>query len=153
MNFQALVLIGAVFASATTMVAGVEPQYIVRERPTDRGLLPFSDAVLTGNTLYIAGHIGIDAKTGQAARDPEVEATLVLDAVKQTVKAAGLTMDDLVSVTVFCTDLGLYHSFNKIYQSYFHEKYPARAFIGVGHLLRGAHFEVQGVAVKSHPSG
>jgi 2-iminobutanoate/2-iminopropanoate deaminase len=57
-------------------------------------------------------------------------------------------MDDLVSVTVYCTDLQLFDSFNAIYRGYFHGHYPARAFIGVAALLRGAHFEVAGIATK-----
>ena len=59
-------------------------------------------------------------------------------------------MDDLVSVTVYCTDLSLYDGFNAVYRGYFHGQYPARAFIGVNQLVRGAHFEIAGVAVKSH---
>jgi len=49
---------------------------------------------------------------------------------------------------VDCTDLDLYNTFNRTYQAYFHGKYPARAFVGVAHLLRGGHFEVQGIAVR-----
>jgi 2-iminobutanoate/2-iminopropanoate deaminase len=113
--------------------------------------LPFSDAVRSGDTLYIAGHLGLDAQTGNAPADPALEARLVMDAVKHTVESAGLTMDDLVSVTVYCTDLQLYDTFNTVYRSYFHGHYPARAFIGSGKLLRGAHFEVQGVATKDAP--
>ena len=58
-------------------------------------------------------------------------------------------MDDLVSVTIYCTDLDLYDRFNAVYRSYFHGHYPARAFIGVGRLVRGAHFEIAGVAAKA----
>jgi 2-iminobutanoate/2-iminopropanoate deaminase len=107
--------------------------------------------VLSGDTLYVAGHIGIDTHTGNAPADPAVEAHLVMDAVKRTVESAGLTMDDLVSVTVYCTDLGLYDTFNAVYRTYFHGHYPARAFIGSSKLLRNGHFEVQGVALKSSP--
>jgi 2-iminobutanoate/2-iminopropanoate deaminase len=113
--------------------------------------LPFSDAVRVGDTLYVAGHLGLEAQTGNAPADPQLEARLVMDAVKHTVESAGLTMDDLVSVTIFCTDLQLYDTFNAVYRTYFHGHYPARAFIGSGKLLRGAHFEVQGVAVKGAP--
>jgi 2-iminobutanoate/2-iminopropanoate deaminase len=60
-------------------------------------------------------------------------------------------MADLVSVTVYCTDLDLYDKFNAVYRSYFHDNYPARAFIGVSKLVRGAHFEIAGVAIK--PAG
>jgi 2-iminobutanoate/2-iminopropanoate deaminase len=126
-----------------------ERSYYEHSFPPGSAPLPFSDAVRTGNTLYVAGHIGIDPKTGNAAASPEVEARLVMDAVKATLARAGFAMDDFVSVTVYCTDLGLYDSFNAVYAGYFHRHYPARAFIGVAHLVRGAHFEVQGIAVKA----
>jgi 2-iminobutanoate/2-iminopropanoate deaminase len=130
-------------------VAGAAaPTYIPHASPPGATKLPFSDAVLTGDTLYVAGHIGIDAQTGNAAADPGVEARLVMDAVKDTVERAGLKMDDFVSVTVFCTDLGLYETFNAVYGTYFHGHHPARAFIGADKLVRGAHFEVMGVAVR-----
>jgi 2-iminobutanoate/2-iminopropanoate deaminase len=111
---------------------------------------PFSNAVMVGGTFYVAGHLGLDPATGKAAADAETEARLVMDAVKQTLERGGLTLDDLVSVTIYCTDLDLYDKFNAVYRSYFHEHYPARAFIGVSKLVRGAHFEIAGVAVKAN---
>lgn len=110
---------------------------------------PLSNGVMVGGTFYVAGHLGVDPATGKAAADPEAEARLVMDAVKQTLEKGGLTMADLVSVTVYCTDLELYDKFNAVYRSYFHDNYPARAFIGVAKLVRGAHFEIAGVAVKA----
>ena len=53
-----------------------------------------------------------------------------------------------VSVTVYCTDLGLYDKFNDVYRTYFHSHFPTRAFIGVNALVLGAHFEVAGIAVS-----
>jgi 2-iminobutanoate/2-iminopropanoate deaminase len=61
---------------------------------------------------------------------------------------AGMQMDNLVSANVYCTDLSLYDKFNAAYRKQFSKDFPARAFIGVASLLRGAHFEMQGVAVK-----
>jgi 2-iminobutanoate/2-iminopropanoate deaminase len=142
----------SILALATALsapVAGAAPRsYVDHKVPQGSAPLPFSDAVLSGDTLYVAGHLGIDPHTGNAPTDPAAEARLVLEGVKRTIEAAGLTMDDLVSVTVYCTDLQLYDSFNAIYRSYFHGHYPARAFIGTDKLLRGGHFEVQGVAIK-----
>ena len=109
---------------------------------------PFSDAVLVGNTLYFAGRIGLDPKTGQAPADLEQEIHLLLDGMKTTLESAGMTMDHLVMVQVFCPDLSLYDRFNKIYSSYFKGSFPARAFIGSGPLLRGGHFEATAIAVK-----
>jgi 2-iminobutanoate/2-iminopropanoate deaminase len=109
---------------------------------------PFSPSIMVDGTLYVSGHIGLDPKTQRAPETIDTETHAVLDAVQHTIEAAGLHMDDLVSVTVYCTDLTLYDQFNAIYRSYFHGRYPTRAFIGVASLLRGAHFEVSGVAAK-----
>ena len=109
---------------------------------------PFSDGVLVGNTLYIAGRLGLDPKTGKLPEDVEQEARIVLDGVKSVLTEAGMTMDDLVFVQVFCPDVSLYAKFNDVYKTYFGKDYPARAFVGSGPLLRGGHFEVNGIAVK-----
>jgi len=123
-------------------------KFIVKPRSGDRKALPFSDGVLVGNTLYIAGHIGLDAKTDLPPASAEDEARLVMDGIKQTVESAGLTMEDVVTVQVFCTDLKNYETFNNVYKTYFHGDYPARAFVGASNLLRGGRFEVLGIAVK-----
>jgi 2-iminobutanoate/2-iminopropanoate deaminase len=129
--------------------AAPERAYIDHPAAPNAPALPFSDAVRSGDTLYVAGHLGIDPHTGNAAADPATEARLVMDAVKHTLARADFAMDDLVSVTVYCTDLTLYDTFNTVYAGYFHGHPPARAFIGVAKLVRGARFEVQGTAVKS----
>lgn len=110
---------------------------------------PFSDGILAGNTLYLAGRIGLDPKTGKPPEAIEEEIKLMLDSLKGTLTQAGMTMDDLVYVQIACTDLSLFDKFNPIYKSYFTTKdYPAREFIGAGSLLRGGHFELQAIAVK-----
>lgn len=109
--------------------------------------LPFSNGVLAGNTLYLAGVLGVDAD-GRIPEDLDKEIRNALERIKAVLAEGGMTMDDLVTVQVFCPDLSLYGKFNDIYRSYFTKEMPARAFIGSGPLLRGAHFEVQGIAVK-----
>lgn len=110
---------------------------------------PFSDAVLVGDTLYMAGRIGIDPTTGKPPDDIEHEIRNLLDGFKAVLGEAGMTMDDLVFVQVFCPDLSLYDKFNDGYKSYFGKEYPARAFFGSGPLLRGGHFEMNGIAVRT----
>jgi len=111
--------------------------------------LPFSDAILSGNTLYLAGRLGLDPKTGKAPEKIEDEIKNLLDGEKAVLAQAGMTMDDLVYVQISCTDLSLFDTFNPIYRSYFTTKdFPAREFVGAGSLLRGAHFELQAIAVK-----
>jgi 2-iminobutanoate/2-iminopropanoate deaminase len=123
-------------------------KFIVRPRADAMKGLPYSEGVLVGNTLYIAGHIGLDPKTGLAPADAQAEAHLVMDGIKNTVEEAGFSMDDVVSMQVFCTDLKLYDTFNTVYKAYFHGDFPARAFIGAEKLLRNGHYEVMGIAVK-----
>jgi 2-iminobutanoate/2-iminopropanoate deaminase len=108
---------------------------------------PLSQAVLVRDTLYVSGALGVD-KEGHVPADAKAEIKLVLDKMRQTIESAGLKMDDLVSVQIFCTDLALFDTFNEIYRTYFNGNFPARAFIGTDKLLRGAHFEVMGIAVK-----
>ena len=110
---------------------------------------PFSDGILAGNTLYLAGRIGLDPKTGKPPAEIEDEIKLMLDSLKGTLTQAGMSMDDLVYVQIACTDLSLFDKFNPIYKSYFKTTdYPAREFIGAGSLLRGGHFELQAIAVR-----
>jgi len=109
---------------------------------------PFDDAVRVGNTLYLAGRIGLDAATNKPPADAAAEARNVMDQIKAVLTQEGMTMDDLVTVTVYCTDLSLYSTFNDVYRTYFTKGFPARAFIGSGSLLAGGRFEVQGIAVK-----
>jgi 2-iminobutanoate/2-iminopropanoate deaminase len=140
--------VAVLFLSLCVTAGAADRKYVVKPRPESLKGLPFSDAVLVGNTLYIAGHIGLDPKTGQPPASAEDEARMVMDSIKQTVESAGLTMDDVVSMQVFCTDLKLYDTFNGVYRTYFHGEFPARAFIGAGNLLRGGRYEVMGIAVK-----
>jgi 2-iminobutanoate/2-iminopropanoate deaminase len=110
--------------------------------------LPFSKAVLEGNTLYVSGHLGLSAKTGQAPADPKVEVELMLNAFATTLKRAGMSMNNLVQVQVYCSDVALYDMFNAAYRKRFKNQFPTRAFIGSGKLLRGCRFEILGVATR-----
>ena len=143
-----LIVVAFLLVACCALASGAERKYIVNPRPAGLTGLPFSDAVAVGDTLYIAGHIGLDPKTGQPPTDPEQEAKLVMDGIKKTVELAGFGMDDIVTLQVFCTDLKYYETFNSIYKTYFHDNFPARAFIGTDKLLRGGRYEVMGIAVK-----
>jgi len=133
------------------VVRAAQPQearrYIDPRTKADAALPPFSGGVFAGNTLYLAGEIGTDANN-KVPDTAEAEAKAVLDKVQARLKSAGLTMDDLVSVQVFCSDVRHYAAFNQVYRTYFSREYPARAFVGSGTLLFDARFEVQGIAVK-----
>jgi len=109
---------------------------------------PYSNAVLVGDTLYLAGDIGIDPDTGAPPPKIEDEVRIVMESMKTRLEMVGMSMDDLVMVEVHCPDLSLYSQFNDVYRTYFSDHFPARAFLGSGPLLLGGHFEVTGVAVR-----
>jgi len=110
--------------------------------------VPFSRGVLVGNTLYISGHIGLDAKTGKVPADVRTEARYLMDDVCSVLKEAAMTVNDLAYVQVFCPDVSLWETFNEVYRTYFNGDLPARAFVGSGKLLFDARFELQAIAVK-----
>lgn len=123
----------------------VERRYIKPETKVPR---PFSTAVQVNDTIYISGYIGIDPATGKPPTDVDEEIRLLLDGFKRNVERCGATMDDLVMVQVFCSDVSLFDRFNAKYITYFSGDLPARAFLGSGALLFGARFEILGTAVK-----
>jgi 2-iminobutanoate/2-iminopropanoate deaminase len=148
-------MVAAVFTLGVGIGAGVGSS-LVKAAPARRFInlpgraitAPFSDAVLVGDTLYLAGRIGFLPGTRQLPATAEEEARLVLDQYKVVLAEAGMTMDDLVSVQVFCSDVKLFDTWNKVYPTYFGKDLPARAFLGSGQLLFGAHFEMQAVAIR-----
>jgi enamine deaminase RidA (YjgF/YER057c/UK114 family) len=101
------------------LAADSDRKHVVLDQSARRGAFPFSDAVLVGSTLYIAGTIGFDPASGKPPASAEQEARLAMDGVEQVLQSQGMAMDD-----------------------------PARAFLGVASLIRGARFEVTGIAVK-----
>jgi 2-iminobutanoate/2-iminopropanoate deaminase len=141
-------LLFAVMFVSTFVFSQKPAQRRVINMPNRMVQAPFSDAVMIDDTLYLAGSIGIDPKTGKPPEKAEDEVRILLDGYKAVLAEAGMTFDDLVSVQVFCTDLTLYNTFNDIYKTYFTKEYPARAFIGVASLMRQGRFEIQAIARK-----
>jgi len=120
-------------------------RYIAKD-PT----LPFADAVLIDEkTLYISGRIGLIPGTRQVPNDIGEETANLMKDLQGVLAAAGMSLEDLVTLTVYCPDVSLWEPFNAIYRTFFTGPLPPRAFIGSGPLLFGARFELQGIAVKS----
>jgi 2-iminobutanoate/2-iminopropanoate deaminase len=111
--------------------------------------LPFSDAVLVGDTLYLSGRIGLDPATGMAPASIDEELWLLFDGFEAVLAQAKMTMNDLVWVQIFSPEVSLWERFNTAYVKRFSKDLPARAFIGSGPLLKGGRFEMLGVAVRS----
>lgn len=112
---------------------------------------PYSQAIKSGKTVYLSGQIALDPKTKQLMSDASIEdqTRLVLENIKAVLAADGLTMDSIVSATVFLTDLADFAKMNEVYATYFKNMPPARATVEVAHLPRSAKVEISAIAV--HP--
>ena len=146
-NLQLLCIIGLAAMASINTHAQESRTYIDVRSATDDNVPPFSGAVLVGDTLYLSGSIGLD-ENNEVPDNAQDEARLVLNNIKHALESAGMTMDDIVSLQIFCSDVKHYQAFNDVYRTFFTREYPARAFIGAGALLFNARFEVQGIAVK-----
>lgn len=148
MKFAAAVAIGLCAVPSLAFAAPAPFEHFPAGRPGSPAPA-YSAAVKVGDTLYISGTAdGTDPATGKPPVDATAGAKVVLNNVKEQLEKVGYTMDDLVWVQVFTTDLKYYGDFNNVYRTYFKGQLPARAFIGAGSLLGGAHFEVMGIARK-----
>jgi len=154
MNRRVFVLVSvlAIFGFATARglfsQSEVSPKRQAINLPTRSPQAAYSNAILVGDTLYVAGNIGLDPRTGKAPAKIEDEISNLLGSYRALLAQAGFTMNDLVYVQIACTDLAYYDKFNSMYKSAFTKELPAREFIGVASLLGGGHFEMQAIAVR-----
>jgi len=110
--------------------------------------LPFSDGIVAGNTLYVAGQEGTDDAGKLAAGGISAETKAALDNIEKVVKAAGYEMKDIVSVTVYLADIHDFPEMNKVYKSVMPDPKPARATIQAAALVNNARIEISAIAVK-----
>ena len=111
---------------------------------------PYSQAVRAGSTIYCAGQIPLDPKSGQiVSGDIAAQTRRVLDNVTAVLKAEGLTFENIVKTTIFLTDLADFQAVNETYGSYFKNQPPARSTVQVSALPKGAKVEIEVIAVAS----
>jgi 2-iminobutanoate/2-iminopropanoate deaminase len=109
---------------------------------------PYSQAVRVGSTVYCAGQIPLDPKTGQiVSGNIDVQARRVLDNISAILSAEGLSCDDIVKTTIFLTDLADFQTVNEIYAAYFRQTPPARSTVQVAGLPKGARIEIEAIAM------
>ncbi len=135
-------------AASLSLLASASSAAEITHRPASAppgGGPPFSQSVMAGDTIYLSGTTDGGARLGGT---PAEAAKRVMDNFRRSVEGAGLSMENVVWVQVFSTDLADYAAFNEVYRTYFRGPLPARAYLGAAHLLGDARFEVMGVAVR-----
>ena len=109
---------------------------------------PYSQAVRRGGSVYLSGQIPLDPNSGLLVEgDIDVQARRAFDNLKAVCEAAGGSLDDVVRLGLYLTDLGQFAAVNAVMADYFDAPYPARSTIGVASLPRGAEFEVDAIMV------
>lgn len=111
--------------------------------------LPFSEAVLVGDTLYLSGQIGVVPGTMELVPGGiEAEARQTLENIRAVLAAHGFALSDVVKCTVMLEDISEWATFNAVYASFFSDRYPARSALGADGLVLGARVEVECIAVR-----
>jgi len=121
---------------------------LVQSPDAPKAIGPYSQAIKTGNLLFLSGSLPFDpaGKTDYSKLDVTTQTRRVIDNIALTLSAAGLTLDDVVSATVYVTDVNDFAAVNAVYASYFKPPYPARTFVEVSNLLRGVKVEITVIA-------
>ena len=142
----ALVLGVALTLALVAQRSSAQEHKAINLSPT-RGL-PFSDGIIAGKTLYVAGQEGTDESNKLATGGIAAETKAALDNIEKVVKAAGFEMKDIVSVTVYLADIHDFPEMNKVYKTVMPDPKPARATIQAAALVNDARVEIAAIAVK-----
>lgn len=109
---------------------------------------PYSQAIRSGNTIYVSGQIPIDPATGEfAGADIATQTRQSLTNIKNILAAAGAKMSDVVKTTVLLSDIANFTAMNEVYAEFFTEPYPARAAFQAAAIPKGALVEIEAIAV------
>jgi reactive intermediate/imine deaminase len=124
------------------------PRQAIHSDNAPAAIGPYSQATRAGDTVYFSGQIPLDPATGElVGGDIAAQARRAFDNLAAVCAAAGGTLDDIVRVGLYLTDLGQFAQVNAVMADYFKAPYPARSTIGVSALPKGAAFEVDAVMV------
>ena len=119
---------------------------IISTKNAPQAIGPYSQAVKTGNLIFISGQIPLNPETGDLVSGSiEDEANQVLKNIKSICDAAGYGFEDIVKITIFLTDLGNFTTVNEVMAKHFVEPYPARATVEVSGLPLGVNVEIEAI--------
>ena len=129
--------------------AGPAPQKeVVASKEAPAAVGPYSQAIRAGSMVFLAGQIPIDPKTGQVNQGTiEAQTAQAMENLKAVLAAAGMTLDNIVSTTVYVKDLNDFAKLNTVYGTYFKDRPPARATVQVQRLPKDAAVEISAIAV------
>ncbi len=119
---------------------------IISTKNAPQAIGPYSQAVKTGNLMFISGQIPMNPKTGDLVTSSiEDQANQVLNNIKSICESAGYGFEDIVKITIFLTDLSNFGTVNDVMKEHFEEPYPARATVEVSGLPLGVNVEIEAI--------
>lgn len=108
---------------------------------------PYSQAIRTGNLLFVSGQIPIDPRSGELVRSGIADETKkVLENLQAILEEAGGSLNDIVKTTIFIKDMNQFAAINEVYGSFFKQPYPARATVEVSRLPKDVNVEIEAIA-------
>ena len=121
---------------------------LIESPDAPKAIGPYSQAIQSGKLVFVSGSLPFDpaGTIDYSKQDVSAQTRRVIDNIALELKAANLTLDDVVSATVYVTDVDDFPAVNTVYASYFHPPFPARAFVQVAKLLLGAKVEISVIA-------
>ena len=107
---------------------------------------PYSQAIISGNTVFASGQIPVNPSNGEIPEGVEAQANQAFTNVKNLLEAAGTSIEKVIKTTVFIQNMDDFGKINEIYASYFTEPFPARSCVEVAKLPKGVLLEVEAIA-------
>lgn len=124
---------------------------VIQSKNAPQAIGTYSQAIKSGNTLYVSGQIGMNPDTMELAKgDFTAEARQAFQNLQAVIEAAGATLADALKLTIYVTDLNDFADVNTVMAEFFSEPYPARACVQVSALPKGARFELDAIVNTLH---
>jgi len=122
------------------------PKKVIKTLAAPGAIGPYSQAVQIGDFIYTSGQIPVNSTTGEIPEGIENQTQQSLENIQAILVEAGLTMENIVKMTVFLKDMNHFNQVNEVYASFFKEPYPARSAVEVARLPKDVLIEIEAIA-------
>ena len=121
---------------------------VINSAKAPQAVGPYSQAIQSGNLLFVSGQLGLNAAGQFAGTDVASQTRQSLDNLQAILEEAGYQLSNVVKATIFLADMNDFTTVNGIYQDYFNPPYPARACVQVARLPKDGKVEIEVVAIR-----
>lgn len=108
---------------------------------------PYSQGIKLENIIFVSGQIPVNPETGEVSKDIKEQTAQSMKNISSILEKSGASLEDVVKVTIFITDLSNFAEVNEVYGSFFTGSYPARSCVEVSKLPKGVDIEIEAIAI------